>query len=571
MPTVYSYIRFSDRKQLKGDSIRRQSKMGADWMARHPEHSLDTTLKLKDFGKSAFHGHNLDPQKGDLGKFCALAKAGKIKRGSILMLENIDRFSRQPAMKVAGIVSELVEAGVRVLTLDPEEITDHTNINDMGRTLSIVLRLQLAYEESRKKSERNLRWWEGVRAKAVNGEIVNKRSRSWLTWNKEKRQYDLIPGAAKTIKHIFKRTVEGWGEHRIIEELAQKDIPSFGHSTRWNSAFVGNLIRDRAVLGEWVPYSFQNGKRVPVSGIDPIKDFYPKIIDESLWLRAQAARKERYHKRGVSKGFCNLFAGILYNTRDGHKIHEVSVMPNGKGTQQRRLVSYGHIRKIPGSDGLTLNYPDVESVILNFLREIKASDLLDADDAVGSELAALQGELSGVEGRLSQLQEKLETAGNIETLLKAVSSLETRRAELKKRLLALEQSHAVQDAKPITETQSVIELLDSTTGSELEALRLKLRGMLAAIIESIWILPYKAAGRVAAFIQICFKSGQQRVLALVPGPKQTLRQWPLDDGTVPPERDLRLYRTEVLVREQTNWHFHTILRGVKEIKTLPVL
>jgi hypothetical protein len=74
MATVYSYSRFSSRPQEKGGSIKRQEASRDAWLAQHPEHVLDTTIRLSDLAKSASKGVNLDPEKGDLGRFLVEAQ-----------------------------------------------------------------------------------------------------------------------------------------------------------------------------------------------------------------------------------------------------------------------------------------------------------------------------------------------------------------------------------------------------------------------------------------------------------------------------------------------------------------
>jgi hypothetical protein len=71
---------------------------------------------MRDLAVSGFRGANLDADKGDLGKFIALAKQADspIPPNSILALENLDRFSRLPPRKAYTIFCELVEAGVSV-------------------------------------------------------------------------------------------------------------------------------------------------------------------------------------------------------------------------------------------------------------------------------------------------------------------------------------------------------------------------------------------------------------------------------------------------------------------------
>src|SRR5436305_1765840 len=55
--TAFSYIRFSDRKQAKGDSLRRQLEWGPALCASKGW-ALDDGLKLQDLGVSAFRGKN---------------------------------------------------------------------------------------------------------------------------------------------------------------------------------------------------------------------------------------------------------------------------------------------------------------------------------------------------------------------------------------------------------------------------------------------------------------------------------------------------------------------------------
>jgi hypothetical protein len=92
MPTAYSYLRFSNPSQAKGDSTRRQHELRDNWLARNPAIKLDVGFRLDDKGISAFKGKNLET--GALGAFIKAVDAGKVKKGSFLILEKLDRFSR---------------------------------------------------------------------------------------------------------------------------------------------------------------------------------------------------------------------------------------------------------------------------------------------------------------------------------------------------------------------------------------------------------------------------------------------------------------------------------------------
>src|SRR5204862_6491823 len=92
MPAAFSYVRFSHPSQLEGDSLRRQTERATDYCKRKGL-TLDTSLTLRDLGVSAFRGKNA--AVGNFRTFLDAVKAGKVAPGSALIVESIDRISRQ--------------------------------------------------------------------------------------------------------------------------------------------------------------------------------------------------------------------------------------------------------------------------------------------------------------------------------------------------------------------------------------------------------------------------------------------------------------------------------------------
>src|SRR5262245_24847644 len=91
-PRAYSYLRMSTEDQLKGDSRRRQLEASK---AYAEEHGLDLAddAQLEDIGISAFKGANA--RDGALGQFLTAVRAGLVERGSFLLVESLDRLSRE--------------------------------------------------------------------------------------------------------------------------------------------------------------------------------------------------------------------------------------------------------------------------------------------------------------------------------------------------------------------------------------------------------------------------------------------------------------------------------------------
>jgi DNA invertase Pin-like site-specific DNA recombinase len=152
MRRAYSYVRFSDRRQMAGDSVRRQLKLTEDYCERKGLF-LDDSLHLRDEGVSGYRGKNADV--GRLSRFLAEVKAKRIPAGSTLIVENLDRISRDEIDEALPLFMGILKAGITVATVNPErEYTAETTRGNIGAILEIVLAFVLANEESRKKSER---------------------------------------------------------------------------------------------------------------------------------------------------------------------------------------------------------------------------------------------------------------------------------------------------------------------------------------------------------------------------------------------------------------------------------
>ena len=135
MKTAYSYQRFSSPEQSHGDSLRRQTKRATDLCQEYGWH-LDDTLKLRDLGVSAYRGKNV--REGALAAFLEAIKLGKVKKGSVLIVESLDRLSRDEIDEALTLFLSIIRAGVDIATFDPKRIYDRQSIkNPLTVSLSI--------------------------------------------------------------------------------------------------------------------------------------------------------------------------------------------------------------------------------------------------------------------------------------------------------------------------------------------------------------------------------------------------------------------------------------------------
>src|SRR5438105_4565899 len=138
MKLAYSYIRFSTPAQKTGDSLRRQTEARDDWLKVHPDVKLDTSLRMTDEGISARHGKNRS-DKACLGAFLNLVEGGRVSRGSYLLVENLDRLSRQDVHEGLYLLLGLIRKGIHVVQLMPVV----TEFADTGEDLSMKLMIAI--------------------------------------------------------------------------------------------------------------------------------------------------------------------------------------------------------------------------------------------------------------------------------------------------------------------------------------------------------------------------------------------------------------------------------------------
>jgi DNA invertase Pin-like site-specific DNA recombinase len=71
---------------------------------------------------SAFSGaHRSNFDRHALAAFLELVKAGRVPRGSYLIVESLDRLTREHIRPALTLLLNLIEAGVRVVQLLPVE------------------------------------------------------------------------------------------------------------------------------------------------------------------------------------------------------------------------------------------------------------------------------------------------------------------------------------------------------------------------------------------------------------------------------------------------------------------
>jgi DNA invertase Pin-like site-specific DNA recombinase len=488
-------MRFSSPKQADGDSIRRQEVAALDWCARNGV-GLDEKTTFRDLGRSAYLGeHRKNPERHALAAFLRLVEEGRVARGSYLILENLDRLTREHIRPALTLLLNLIEWGVRVVQLKPVETIFDENVDPM-QLMMAIMELSRGNSESRMKSERMSAVWGQKQAEARRtGQMVTNRLPAWL--EKRDGRIVVVPDRVKIVTSMFRWCLDGLGLSLIVKRLTESGIPIFGRGRHWNKANIHKTLTSRAVLGEYQP---QKGRK-PAG--PPIIHYYPSIIEEDQWQLVQAALKRRKHRPGpTGKNVPNLFSGLVRDARTQSKmaIAWQTCGRKGQRTHRRVLVPAASLHGATK----TISFPnsEFEQAILSMLRELRPQDVL-IEESPG-ESTALAASLVRTESSIESIVGEMEQHGESPALFKRL-----RQKEAEQQALAVTLAEArLREQNPKSAAfAEMVTLMDIATS---EQHRLRLRELLRTLIEEVWVLIVPRRSHRLCAIQIFFNGGGQR-------------------------------------------------------------
>jgi DNA invertase Pin-like site-specific DNA recombinase len=505
---AYSYVRFSTPEQAEGDSLRRQTAAAAAWCARHKV-ILDTSTTLHDLGRSAYTGaHRKNPDRHALASFLKLVEAGKVPRGSYLIIENLDRLSREHIQPALLLALNLLQAGVRIVQLKPAEMV----FDDKSDTLPVMMmmmELSRGHGESAMKSERNGAKWQEKLACAragkqqpprrLDGRITRAITARLPEWIEERGgEMCLIPERAAAVKRIFQLTSIGYGLASTLKQLKAEGFIPWGPSGKWRRGYVASILKSRRALGEYQPRG-KDGK--PDGALIP--DYFPAVVTEEEWLAARAAAAQRRAKPGRLGKRINVFSGLLRNARDGDTFY-IRRRARSRGARPVLVNSAG-----AENGGKNESFPaDVfEHAVLSKLAEIDPREILNGDDGPDDTLTLASARLAAVETSLAALSADMDEHGESPTLMKRVRDKEAEQRELVKVIAEARQKASHPASEVWGEFGSLAEALEKAPDPD--DARLRLRACLRHMIDSVWLLLVPRRRDRLACVQIWFAGGKR--------------------------------------------------------------
>jgi DNA invertase Pin-like site-specific DNA recombinase len=510
---AYSYVRFSSKKQAGGDSVRRQTDGRAEDYCRRKGWTLSAAT-YRDLGVSAWKGKNA--LVGNLGEILKAIQSRAVRSGSALIVESLDRITRQGIDEGYDLVKRILKAGVRIVTLSPEREFDAESVRSLSKgSLEIQIILERAAEESEIKSKRGGAAWDAKKARARRGEAQHPRREgkyggrtlkaltarlpAWVRLD-EAGDMELIEEKALGVRRVFELAAAGYGLKRIVARLEADGVPPVA-GRRWHRSYVDRVLRDRRALGEWQPR--KKGGREPDGKAVP--GYFPAVVDETLFYRARHGAGDRRRFKGrVGEALVNPFAGLLRNAAgdDAYGLaHRVERLAGGRSERYHVLVNRDADRGAAACRSFP--YLPFERALLGRLREVKPEDVL-APGPGAAELDALEGEQKWVEDRIEALKVEL-LKGDVAAVADVLRGLETKLVSLRAQEEDARTRLAVTAEEGWAQVHSLTDLLDHA--EDPDDLRLRLRGALRRVIDSVWLLVVRRRRDRLLATQVWFKDG----------------------------------------------------------------
>jgi DNA invertase Pin-like site-specific DNA recombinase len=436
-----SYVRFSTPEQATGDSERRQIDAARAYCRTHGL-TLDETIQ--DRGLSGYTGAHL--KRGNLTGLLQNIQRGVIAKGTTLIIESLDRLSRQDAIEQLSLFTQLLKSGFNIVSLENGvELTRETAANPANLFMSIASMLR-GHDESKMKSMRVGEKWQEKRKNAAITPLTA-RAPLWLKLNKNK-VFETISARVKVVKLIFKLAASGKGKRIIAKELNERHVKPFG-AGKWQDSYIYKILNNPAVLGVYQPHTRRNGQRRRPEG-SAIEGYYPQIISQDVWDNVHKSPKLPTGPRTVR--ITNLFTGLLVDA----KSKSTFGVENKTENPLKPLI---YLRPRANTLGLpcekySLNYIWFEEVFLRFCAEVDwvqiSADSTEDAVEIETEESKLSEHLQGLQSQITNLTEAVAMGGR-----KSIPSLVTKLEQVEMEFAAGQEKLEKIRASAAVQTQSI--------------------------------------------------------------------------------------------------------------------
>lgn len=303
MTDAYIYIRFSTPKQEGGSSKERQLEACRAMIERKGWHEAGV---IEDLGRSAWKGVHLT--KGNLGKFAQRIFDGDFPEGTVLVSENLDRFSRQKARVTQRWIEDVCDRGIHLATVAGDKVYSAANLSE---NLLSILEILFIAEGSNRYIENLVTRVKGsyesrLKQARIDNTAMTTLGPAWLkaVGKRPNVVWEPIPERVRLISEIFDLAIAGqppWTIARILNERGERSFTG----KAWERTSIAKIIRNRAIEGDHEVGVGKNQKRTG----EVLVGYYPAIMPLDVVSQARAMLDRRSRGTGRNSGMVNNLFG----------------------------------------------------------------------------------------------------------------------------------------------------------------------------------------------------------------------------------------------------------------------
>jgi len=209
----------------------------------------------------------------------------------------------------------------------------------------------------------------------------------------------------EVIRQILDYSIAGMGQRKIASLLNEAKVEPFTKKGMWNSTYIRELIKNRALLGEFQP----KHKGEPIGKVIP--DYYPAVVSEELFYRAQTASAKRLSPSSAGRRgpvFSNLFTGMCKCGHCGGTFRLI------KTKDTAYLTCSNNYMKAGCECSTRWKYEFTEKTILMSLSS--AVDWFSTVDTSQNSRQQLEEQVSALKGKFAEKQKMVHRFGELFTM-----------------------------------------------------------------------------------------------------------------------------------------------------------
>lgn len=325
MPKAYAYVRWSTAEQggSDRDSHARQTTPLEAFTATTGVEVVETII---DKGVSAFRGANA--RIGQLKGLLDRIGSGEIEAGDYIIVESIDRLTRQRLNDSVELIQSILRKGVRIHTAIDNKTYSYDDPNrDLETLLMVGVIAKRAHEESDTKSKRLKSSWVKKR-NAAETKIIRKQCPYGFAYDDRKEQFVIVEDEANEIRTIFER-LKYVGILEAIKEVNQTS------KRKWTRKHIDELVKTKSPIGVLALQRREDDGEGRIFD-RYVPNYYPKIVDENTFEAAIAAIKKRFNEKKSGRRAPNNYNIFRHCIKC--KDHDVGMFFNlqGLGKEKKR-------------------------------------------------------------------------------------------------------------------------------------------------------------------------------------------------------------------------------------------